>query len=82
MENKSNKTYVCITECINTGHLEISSETIVTLEEAKTWISENCASGSYRNHNFDKILEISNSGNVEQVYFRRPENHGEWYCMW
>ena len=82
MDNETNKTYICITECINTGHLQASSETITSLEEAKEWIDENSASGSYRVHNFDKIIEINESGDAEQVYFRKPESFGEWYHMW
>lgn len=82
MNNESNKTYICITECINTGHIAVSSESITTLEEAKEWINDNSAEGSYRIHNFEKIIEINEAGETEQVYMRRPEYCGDWYHLW
>jgi hypothetical protein len=82
MNENQEKKYICITECINTGHLAASSELITTLEEAKEWIDENSAGGCYRIHNFDTIIEINESGEAEQVYIRRPEYAGDWYHLW
>ena len=82
MNEQLDKKYICITECINTGYFQVSSELITTLEEAKEWINENCADGNYRVHNFDKIIEINDSGETQQIYIRRPEYSGDWYHWW
>lgn len=78
MNNESNKTYVCITECINTHHLAISDTPIRSLEEAKKWIADNRAYGSYRIYNIEKIVEINIRGETEQVYTKTPNSNGEW----
>ena len=78
MNSELNKMYICITECINTHQLEISTETISSLEEAKKWIADNRAYDSHRIYNMEKIIEINSQGETEQVYTKTPNSNGEW----
>ena len=78
---QSNSKFIAMTECVNTGVFECNSVFFETLEEAKEWCDENKASGSYRNHNFCKIIEI-NKENVENIFMRKPEYCGDWYQLW
>ena len=79
MTQENSNQFICITECINTGHLEISEYPFTSLEDAKQWVSENCASDSYRNYNVSKIIEINSQGETQQVYTNKPESDGRWY---
>lgn len=78
MNSESKKMYVCITECINTHHLEVSENPIQSLEEAKKWIADNRAYGSHKIYNMEKIIEINSRGETEQVYTKTPNSNGEW----
>jgi hypothetical protein len=78
-----NCTFVCITEDINGGSVEVTSfnSDTTTLDEAKEWIDENQSSGHYSCHNFNKIIVIDSNGEVEQIYTKKPEDYGSW-CFW
>ena len=78
-----NCTFVCITEDINGGTLEITTldSDTTTLDEAKEWIDDNQSSGHYSCHNFNKIIVIDSNGEVEQIYTNQPENFSDW-CHW
>ena len=78
--HETNKMYICITACINTHQLEVSTETITSLEEVSPMlsISDNRAYGSHRIYNMEKIIEINSMGETEQVYTKTPNNNGEW----
>ena len=76
-------TFVCITEDINLGELNVTTldSSTTTLDEAKGWIKDNQSSGSYRCHNFNKIIVIDSNGEVEQIYTNQPEDYNDW-CQW
>lgn len=82
MNQEQNKTFICITECINTHHLEISENPIHSLEDAKQWIADNRAYGSHRIYNMEKIIEINSQGETEQVYTKTPNSEGNWGTLW
>lgn len=75
-----NCTFVCITEDVNNGLMEIttSDSNFTTLDEAKEWIADNRSRGHHSCHNFDKIIVIDSDGEVEQIYTRQPEDYGVW----
>ena len=79
-----NCTFVCITEDVNNGSMEITTldSDTTTLAEAKEWISENRSRGHYSCNNFDKIIVIDSNGEIEQVYTKQPEDYGEWRCWY
>jgi hypothetical protein len=78
-----NCTFVCLTEDVNNGSMEITTldTDTTTLDEAKEWIADNSSRGHYSCHNFDKIIVIDSNGEIEQIYTKQPENYGEW-CHW
>ena len=74
--------YLALTECINTGVMEMADKAYETLEEAKEWISINEPNSHYRHHPYSKILQINcNNLEIVQMYFRTPRN-GNWYELW
>ena len=75
-----NCTFVCITEDVNNGQMEVTTldSDTTTLSEAKEWIDENSARGHYSCHNLEKIIVIDSNGEIEQVYTRQPEDYGAW----
>ena len=79
-----NCTFVCITEDVNNGSMEITTRpsNFTTLDSAKEWISENRSRGHYSCNNFDKIIVIDSNGEIEQVYTKQPEDYGEWRCWY
>ena len=75
-----NCTFVCITEDVNNGSMEITTldTDTTTLDEAMEWIAENRSRGHYSCNNFDKIIVIDSNGEIEQVYTKQPEDYGIW----
>jgi len=75
-----NCTFVCITEDVNNGQMEVTTldSDTTTLSEAKEWIDENSARGHYSCNNLEKIIVIDSNGEIEQVYTRQPEDYGAW----
>ena len=79
-----NCTFVCITEDVNNGYMEITTlnSDTTTLDEAKEWISENRSRGLFYTCSiFEKIIVIDSNGEIEQIYTQQPEDHGTW-CSW
>jgi len=67
--------YIALTECINTREFAAADSVFATLEEAKAWIRENQASGSYRSHPFSKIIEVTGK-DITQIYTKTPDYSG------
>ena len=74
--------YLALTECINTGEMEMADKAYETLEEAKKWISINERNSHYRHHPYSKILKIDcNTLEIAQLYFRTPSSRS-WLQLW
>lgn len=74
--------YIALTECINTGEMDMAYKVFESLEEAKEWVKDNEANSHYRHHPYSKIIQINtNTNEATQLYFRTPRN-GDWYELW
>jgi hypothetical protein len=74
--------YLALTECINTGEIQMADKAYETLEQAKNWISIFEPNSHYRHHPYSKILKVNcNTLEIVQMYFRTPRN-SDWYELW
>lgn len=77
-------TFLCITEDVNNCEMDITTfnSNTTTLDEAMEWIAENRSRGHYSCNNFDKIIIINSSGEIEQIHTKKPEDFGIWKCWY